>query len=213
MRIAASPGANIGRGTVLCAHCAGGGTFTCREEPPELEPHAEGLGAAMACGARCGDAWKRGAGAFTFAGGGDQARERGSCRLALAGVAPLASDVGVPLDDVISAHGLRALAFGMQGAAATGAAAAEDPAADAEVEAAAAEEHGADGMAEDEGKDRTFRGARALAPALKGVLRACSGICIACSVHLHALELLSCRGGPSLSLMQGGPQGARLPPN
>ena len=133
-----------------CAHCAGGGTFTCREEPPEEEPHAEGLRAAIAIGARGGDALKLGAGAFTRAGGGDHIRDCGSCVLALAGVAPLASDVGVPLDDVISAQGLRALAFGMQGAVATGAAAADEPAADAEVEAAAAEPHGADGMAEDE---------------------------------------------------------------
>ena len=170
MRIAASPGASRGRGTLSCAHCAGGGTLTCRAElhaeGPLAEGLAEGLGAAMACGTRCGEALKRGAGAFTRAGGGDHARDSGSCALALAGVAPLALDVGVPLDDVISAQGLRALAFGMQGVAcrgavATGAAAAEEAAADAEVAAAAAEEHGADGMAGDEGKGEEKSGARA----------------------------------------------------
>ena len=172
---------------MFCAHCAGGGALT-----NAAEPHAEELAAAMACGARGGDALKRGAGAFTRAGGGDHARDCGSCALALAGVAPLASDVGVSLDDVISAQGLRA---GMQGAAAAGALAAAEPAADAEEVAEAAAEHGADGIADDCEQD--FEKSRAHSP--QRLPTKWAGACrehATCSVLLLCSAFL-CRGGPN----------------
>ena len=196
-----SPTEGRGRGTLSIAHCAGGGAFT-----RDGGSHAEGGGAAIAGGGRFGDALNRGAGAFTIAGGGVHARTiagGGSCALAPA------SDVGVPLDEVISPQGL------MQGSGRCGAPAAAvgnavgDAVVDAEGWAAApaaapafnaeglaaAEEapHGADGMAEIfTRRGRTCSGARAPCAAYKGRPEHAGDACISCSCAYMQCSAMLC---------------------